>query len=111
VNPAAVVDLMSASCSMLLTLIWLFISRAPGWEDTRPLSLASAAAALYSVFDFTQMMPVSDEVIRWAGQASIAVAGLYCGAWLLFLGARDRRRLSSVERLIAGSGVVLAVLA
>jgi signal transduction histidine kinase len=96
---------------MLLALLWRFISRAPGWQDTRPLAIVCATAALYSLCDFTQVMSFSPGVTRWAGQVSIALAGLHCGAWLLFLEARDRRPLVGFERIIAWSGVVLGALA
>ncbi|MDP1824339.1 MAG: ATP-binding protein [Archangium sp.] len=108
-NLASSVDLISASCSLLFAFIWLRVSRAPGWGDTRWLSAVSATAALYSVCDFTQTLPFSDEVVRWGGQASVSVAGLHCGAWFMFLEARDKRPLAGFERAVAWTGVVVAI--
>jgi signal transduction histidine kinase len=111
VNPAATVDLISASCSLLFAFIWLRVSRAPGWGDTRWLAVVSATAALYSLCDLTQSLALSDEVILWGGRASMSVAGLHCGAWLMFLEARDRRALVGFERAVAWTGVAVAVAA
>ena len=110
-NLAAAVDLISASCSLLFAFIWLRVSRAPGWLDTRWLAAVCATASLYSICDLTQTLPFPDGVVRWGGQASISLGALHCGAWLLFFEARDRRALSAVERAIAWSGVALAFAA
>ncbi|MFZ5446148.1 MAG: sensor histidine kinase [Myxococcota bacterium] len=103
--------LFSAAACLLFAVLWLFVSRAPGWHDTRALSLVSLTAGLYSLTDLAQLLPVSDAVALWAGSLSVAVSGLHCGAWLLFLEARDRRPLSAFERATAWGGVALAVLA
>lgn len=108
--PIAITTFGLASC-MLFALLWLFVSRAPGWQDTRPLSLVSASAGLYSLADLLQLLPLSDEATLWAGRASIGVAGLHCGAWLLFLEARDRRPLGPFERAVAWAGVALVGVA
>lgn len=110
-NPAAAIDLVSASCSLLFALLWLFISRAPGWRSTRSLVLVCLTAGLYSLCDFTQTMPFSDLVVRWGGRISVGLAGLHCASWLLFLEARDQRTLGRFERAVAWTGVAVAGLA
>ncbi len=110
-NLAAAVDLISASCSLLFAFIWLRVSRAPGWSDTRWLSAVCATAGLYSLCDLTQSLPFSDVVVRWGGQASISLAALHCGAWFLFFEARDGRPLGGRERAVALTGVALALTA
>ena len=107
-NLAANVDLISASCSLLFAFIWLRVSRAPGWGDTRWLAAVSATAAMYSLCDLTQSIAVSEAVVLWGGRASVSVAGLHCGAWLMFLEARDRRKLVGFERAVAWTGVAVA---
>ncbi len=109
-NIAAAISLMSIGCGIAFTIIWLRISRAPGWEAQRYLAAIAATASLYCLGDLAQMFEVSDQVARVGFQVGLASGCLHGIAWLVWFAATQQRPLSYLERIVCGTGISIALL-
>lgn len=94
----------------MFTVIWLRISRAPGWAAQRYLAAISATASLFCLGDLVRVLSFSDTIARLGFGLAIASGCAHGMLWLLWLAANHQRSLSRLEFWACVSGIGLVVL-
>lgn len=95
----------------MLALVWLRISRAPGWESMRHFAAVALTASMYCLGDLAQVIGVPDEVLALGLQLALASGSLHALAWVVWLAASQHRELTRSERYVIYAGIALSVLA
>ena len=110
-NVATTVSFCAAATCLSLAVLGGYLGRAPESRHFRYAATAGIAAALYCISDAVLAGHVSTGVTVWVGRSSVVVAAAHGSAWLAFLAAWDRRRLSRLERGLIVASAVVAVVA
>ena len=109
-NFATTVSFCAAATCLSLTILGAYLGRGAASRHFVYAATAGIAAAFYCVTDAVLAGRMSTVVTVWVARASIVAAAVHGGAWLAFLAAWDRRRLSRLERtLIVASGLAAAL--
>jgi signal transduction histidine kinase len=103
-------SLAAAAAEATIALVFLGLSRAPGWESLRWLALASAAAAVFSSCNTAFLAPSTPDWLVLSGyQLNVGLGALVAVSWLRFALAFDERSPSWVDQ--AATAALLLVMA
>jgi signal transduction histidine kinase len=106
-NLATTISFSAAATCFSLAVLGGYLGRAPASRHFVYAAAAGFAAAMYCITDAILAGRMSTEVTVWVGRASMTAVSLHGSAWLAFLAAWDRRKLSRFERaLITACGLV-----
>ncbi len=109
-NLATTASFCAAATCLSLGILGAYLGRAAASRHFVYAATAAFAAAFYCVTDAVLAARMGTTVTVWISRASIVTVAVHGSAWLAFLAAWDRRRLSRLERaLIVASGVVAAL--
>jgi signal transduction histidine kinase len=109
-NLATTVSLCAAATCLSLAVLGAYLGRAPSSRHFHFAALAGFAAAAYCTTNAVLAGRMSVGVTTWAGRTSIFLASAYGAAWLAFLAAWERRRLTRFERGIIVASLVAGVV-
>ena len=108
---ATTVSFCAAATCFSLAVLGGYLARAPASRHFLYAATAGFAAALYCLSDAVIAGRASTEMTVWVGRWSIVAVAVHGSAWLAFLAAWDRRRLSRLERGLMVASVIVAVVA
>jgi signal transduction histidine kinase len=99
-NLATTVSFSAAATCAALAALGAYLGRNRASRHFLHAATAGLAAAFYCVTNAVLAGGLSADVTIWAGRASMVAAAVHGSAWLAFLAAWDRRRLSRFERIL-----------
>lgn len=108
-NLATTISLCAASTCLSLAVLGAYLGQAQSSRHFRYASAAGFAAALFCVTDAVVAGSLSVDTTVWAGRLTLVAAATHGAAWLAFLAAWDRRRLSRFEGALIVASLVAAV--
>ena len=86
------------------------MSSAPGRLELRWFALCAAFAAFFCLSNFPATLGVPSATLFLSSRLSILFSGLHAVAWYKYYAAQEHRSMHAWERLIAGGGVLIALL-
>lgn len=101
----ATISVTAAVIGLFFALLALGLSYGPGWRELRWFALGSVLAACFVLSNFFVTLPAPARVIAVGGRLAPIFAGLHGASWFFYVAARERRRLSSLEKLIVAIGI------
>ncbi len=105
-NFALIFVVLAATVGVVVAVLALVFSMAPGWREERLLALIGGSAALFSMFDVVTYVPsVSMHLRATLGDISITVGAVHIAVWILYSARQRGGPLTTLDR------VILAVLA
>ena len=110
-NLATTISFSAAASCLSLTVLGAYLGRGRASRHFLYAALAGLAAALYCVSDAVLAGRMSTGVTVWVGRASMVAVAVHGSAWLAFLAAWERRRLTRFERVLIVASAVVAGLA
>jgi len=109
-NFATTVSFCAAASCFSLTVLGGYLGRGAASRHFLHAATAGLAAGLYCLSNAVLAGQMSTGVTVWVGRASMTAVAVHGSAWLAFLAAWDRRRLSRVERTLIAASMIVAVL-
>ncbi|NVB80288.1 MAG: response regulator [Kofleriaceae bacterium] len=96
---------------LMMAVLALAISRAPGWRELRSFALVAMAASAYCFFDIVHVIPVPHRALQLGEGLAVSSCFIYGMAWIRHLAISEGRELRRFERGALGVGAVLVILA
>ena len=87
------------------------LGAAPGWKELRWFAAIALTGGLYGVGDALVSIDAPDAWVIWGSRVSLAVGGLHCCSWLLYMATQRRRSLLRSEKALGAMMLVFAILA
>jgi signal transduction histidine kinase len=110
-NVATTASFAAASTCGSLAVLGAYLGRNAASRHFVYAAVAGIAAAAYCVLDALLAGRVGAATTEWVGRLALLTTSVHGAAWLAFLAAWDRRRLSNVERAVIVASVVAGLLA
>jgi signal transduction histidine kinase/ActR/RegA family two-component response regulator len=102
-NLALIFVVLAATVGVVVAVLALVFSMAPGWREERLLALIGGSAALFSVFDVvTYVSGVSMHLRVTLGDISITVGAVHIAVWILYSARQRGGPLRALDRAILG---------
>jgi signal transduction histidine kinase/CheY-like chemotaxis protein len=102
-NLALIFVVLAATVGVVVAVLALVFSMAPGWREERLLALIGGSAALFSVFDVVTYVPgVSMHLRVTLGDISITVGAVHIAVWILYSARQRGEPLRALDRAILG---------
>ncbi len=108
---AGAVSMTSATVGLLMALLALGLSTAPGWRELRWFAVCAAFAGLFNLANIVVTIHVSDATVVTGSRLALTFGGLHGIAWYFYSAAQDRRALYRSDRIIIAIALVCSLLA
>src|SRR5882724_10950088 len=109
---ALIFVVLAACVGVVVALLALVFSMAPGWREERLLALVGGSAAVFSVFNAASYLPSLAMHLRATLTAlSFALGVLHIAGWTLYCGKQRGGPLSALDRAVLAVLALLASLA
>ncbi|MHB8872414.1 MAG: sensor histidine kinase [Myxococcaceae bacterium] len=106
----ATLSVTAAVVGLMIALLALGFSAAPGWRELRYFAISAALAGLYSACNVVVTLDVADPVITWFSRTSLVFGGLHAFSWFRYLAAQEGRKLTRFELGVVLLGLAFAAL-
>lgn len=108
---ATALSIALASACVVVGVLCLAVSRAPGWTVTRWFGVASLLGGLFTASNVVaSLADVPGPVVVLGSQLGGAFAALHVAAWIVYARARAARRLTVFDRGSMVAAVLVAAL-
>jgi signal transduction histidine kinase len=84
-NLAAISAFLGGGLCLFAATLAFLVSRAPGWRDIGAFTWVALTAGLAIGCNATNTLPFPPEVYVWSNRLQVALLGLHCAAWHVYV--------------------------